>query len=261
MKKENVIWLSQKAYSLCIMAMGIKQLIYGRFDGNFLPSEWSTNIIYKLLAYPWGIAFTLAGLAFFLNKKAYEVALISGGIFLGLMILAHFPFVLFSENRYDLLSWSAVVQSSSFAGSSFILAASLRKDTNHQIKIIQWLEQLVPYGRIFFSIMLITYGADHFLYPDLVSTMVPSWIPFHYFWTYFAGLALIGAGLAIILKIKLKLVATLVGIMLFTWCLIIHIPNALADPSLTNGLEVNRAIVTFGFTGVALLIALTQDKH
>jgi len=31
---------------------------------------------------------------------------------------------------------------------------------------------------------------------------VPSWIPNHLFWIYFAGIALIGSGIAIILKIK-----------------------------------------------------------
>lgn len=261
MRKETIVWLSQRAYGICIVALGIKQLLYGHFDANFLPGAYSTNIVYQVLAYPWGVAFTLSGCAFLFNKKAYEAALISGGIFLLLTFFAQIPFVLFSSNRNNLLMWSAVVQGSSFAGSSFIMAASLKKDILVSNKIVKWLQQLIPYGRIFFSVMLITYGTDHFLFVDLVSTMVPSWIPSHIFWTYFTGTALIGAGVAIILQVKTKIVASLLGAMLFIWFLIIHIPTALADPHRMNGLEVNRVFVTFGFTGIALLIAFTNNER
>jgi hypothetical protein len=119
----------------------------------------------------------------------------------------------------------------------------------------RWLEHLIPFGGFFFSVMLVAYGIDHFLYLKGISTMVPSWIPAHYFWTYFAGIALIGAGITITLRIQLKWVATLVAIMFFSWLVMIHLPNAVVSPLANGGLEVTRVIVLFGFTGIMLLLA------
>ena len=63
---------------------------------------------------------------------------------------------------------------------------------------------MIPIGKIFFSITMISFGIDHFLYTGFVATLVPSWFADHNFWAYFAGVALIGSGVAIILEIKCK---------------------------------------------------------
>ena len=63
----------------------------------------------------------------------------------------------------------------------------------------------IPYGRIFFSIMMIVFGYDHFLYTQFVATLVPDWIPWHVFWTYFAGVALMGSGICIMFKVPIKI--------------------------------------------------------
>ena len=260
---EIVIRLSQKAYGICIVAMGTQQLAYGDFDPNFLPGAFSSNAVYQLLAYPWGIAFTLSGIALLINKKAFEVALISGGVFLACSILAQVPYVIFVEpNRSNILTWSAALSALAFAGSSFQMAASLRNDTSIRKSniIIHWLEKLIPLAGIFFSMMLIIYGVDHFLFIEMVSTLVPSWIPNHYFWTYFAGVALIGAGVAIIFKIKVRIIASLLGTMIFLWFILLHIPRAMADPFVQRGRELTRVFVTLGFSGVAFLFAFVKSK-
>jgi uncharacterized membrane protein len=84
-----------------------------------------------------------------------------------------------------------------------------------------------------FSIPIISFGILHFLYAKDVADYVPSWMPNHIFWTYLAGTALIGSGLAIILKIKPQLAATLLGIMIFIWFVILHIPRVIVSPMLT----------------------------
>jgi uncharacterized membrane protein YphA (DoxX/SURF4 family) len=102
---------------------------------------------------------------------------------------------------------------------------------------------------------MILFGIDHFLYADFVSKLVPMWIPGQLFWTYFAGVALIGSGIGIILKIKLKLVATLLGVMIFLWLIMLHIPRAIADPYGDKGNEVTSVFEALGFSGIAFVIA------
>ena len=100
---------------------------------------------------------------------------------------------------------------------------------------------------------------DHIFYVDNISTMVPDWIPWHIFWTYLAAFALIGAGIAIIFKIKIKLAALLLAIMIFIWFVILHIPDAIAHPALFNGNAIVSAADALGFSGTALLIAVMEE--
>jgi hypothetical protein len=241
--------------------MGIQQLGYGEISDNFFPSAFSTNVIYQWLAYPWGIAFTLSGVAMLVNKKAYEISLISAGIFLLLFLVGQVPYMLFvSSHGNSLLYWAPAFESLAFTGASLVFAASCRENTNQSSVLLKLLDNLAPYAGAFFSCMLVGFGLDHFVYVEFVSAMVPGWIPSHYFWTYLTGTALIGAGIAITLKIKLKLVASLLGAMIFLWFLILHIPRAIENPFGSKGLELARVFVTFGFTGIALLFALSGES-
>ena len=105
---------------------------------------------------------------------------------------------------------------------------------------------------------MIIFGIDHFLYAQFVATLVPEWIPFPFFWTYFAAVALIGSGISFITGIKIKLVGLLTAIMLFIWFLILHIPRAVAMPELANGNEITSVFQALAFSGVALTTAFTQ---
>jgi len=88
-----------------------------------------------------------------------------------------------------------------------------------------------------------------------VKSLVPSWIPGDLFWTYFAAVALIGAGVAIIFRIKVKLVATLLGIMVFIWFLILHIPRAAVAQASDMGNELSSVFESLGVSGIAFVIA------
>ena len=102
---------------------------------------------------------------------------------------------------------------------------------------------------------MITFGITHFLYTDFVAKLVPNWMPFHLFWTYFAAVALIGSGVAIILNFKQQLVATLLGVMLFLWFILLHILRAIAEPFVNKGNEVTSVFQALAFSGIAFIIA------
>lgn len=258
---KSIISLSQKAYSISIIGLGIQQLAYGDFDPNILPQAFSTSPVYHLLAYPWGIIFTLSGIALLFNKKAFEIALISGGAFLALFLFAHLPYLLFfSPDR--IFMWSPAMGGLALAGSSLIMAASYQGSvtSSQSTFFIHWLKKLIPFAGIFFSLRLIVFGIDHFVYVKYVSGLVPSWIPGSYFWTYFTGVALIGAGVAIILKVQVKTVGILLGLMILFWCIFLHFPRAIGNPVGQRGLELTRVFVTLGASGIAFLLAFKKIK-
>ena len=61
--------------------------------------------------------------------------------------------------------------------------------------------------------------------------MVPSYMPWHLFWAYFVGFALLAASLSIATKIQVRWSGLLFGIMMFLFVAMMIIPGALADPT------------------------------
>jgi uncharacterized membrane protein YphA (DoxX/SURF4 family) len=105
---------------------------------------------------------------------------------------------------------------------------------------------------------MISFGLSHFYYTGTVADLVPGWIPAHLFWTYFAAIALIGSGIAIIIRFRVFLISNLLGLMIFIWFIILHIPRALVAPLANNGNEVTSAFSALAFSGIALVIANSQ---
>ncbi len=52
----------------------------------------------------------------------------------------------------------------------------------------------------------------------------------------------------------------LLGIMLFIWFVILHIPRAIADPNIDKGNEVTSVFEALAFSGVAFLIAFMPKR-
>lgn len=248
------------AYGFCIVATAILQMVYGTTD--FLPVFASNGPVYHLAVYVWDILWALSGVAMLFNIKGYTVSLVSAGVFLLLLFLVQIPHTLFFGNNVP-FEWAPVQETSAFAGCSLIMAGSysLAGRPAGSAPPWSWLEKLIPYGGFFFSVLLVVYGIDHFVYIAMVATFVPAWMPGSpAFWTYFCGAAMIAAGIAITLKIQLKLAGCLLAMMFFLWCIMVHIPRVLQVPVGQRELELTRVFLTFGFTGISLLIAFSGKK-
>jgi uncharacterized membrane protein len=89
--------------------------------------------------------------------------------------------------------------------------------------------RLAPLGPLFLATFLILGGIQHFVYATFVMQLVPAWIPSPRFWVYLTGTALIAGGIGILLPPTRRLAATLVGIMILLWVVMLHIPRALAN--------------------------------
>jgi uncharacterized membrane protein YphA (DoxX/SURF4 family) len=108
-------------------------------------------------------------------------------------------------------------------------------------------------GRIFYCIELVGFAIQHFLYAQFVATLVPSWIPGHLFWAYFVGVALCASALSILSGIYTRVAAGLLGMMFFSWVLILHLPRCFASPH--TGPEWTSAFNALAMAGGALVIA------
>jgi uncharacterized membrane protein len=81
-------------------------------------------------------------------------------------------------------------------------------------------------GRVSLGAFLVLGGIQHFLFAPFVATLVPAWIPGSLAWTYVAGVGLLAGGVGLMIPRTARLAAMLVGAMIFTWVIVLHIPRA-----------------------------------
>jgi uncharacterized membrane protein len=88
------------------------------------------------------------------------------------------------------------------------------------------IDKVAALTHLCFAMPLAAFGAEH-LSGGIPLTMVPSYMPWRLFWLYFVGVALIAASLSIATKIQVRWSGLLVGIMMFVFVAMLHLPGAI----------------------------------
>ena len=188
------------------------------------------------------------------RKKIRLISLLSGSVQLLIFCFYLVPYqFMYNPNYMSFGEWENAEKVLTLSGGAFIIAGLF--SMKNENPLTRWLAKLIPLGAILFSLTIICYGINHFLYAIDTADYVPSWVPYRLFWTYFAGTALIGSGIAIMFKIKPKLIATLLGTMIFIWFIILHIPRIIASPVEYLGGEFLGAFLALAYSGIAFVIA------
>jgi len=251
----NWIRVGRFFYGTALAGIGLQHFLYSAFQPLIFP-PWPHVPGIKIIAMVMGAGLIISGIIIVSSKSAEKLCLALGGIFGVIFLFSHVPyeFIIEPNSKIHLGLWTSALKELALSGGAFVLASSYTNGNGQPKRGADLLDKIKPYGRIFFAVMLVCFGLDHFYYPGFVSTLVPAWIPGPLFWTYFAGIALMGAGLAIALKIRLRLVSLLTGIMILIWFLILHIPGAVANPMTANGNEVTSAWSALAFSGIAFVL-------
>ena len=92
------------------------------------------------------------------------------------------------------------------------------------------LDKIVVLGNLCFALPLAVFGAEHLAAAKFIMLIVPSFVPWHLFWAYFVGFALLAASLSIATKIQVRWSGLLFGIMMFLFVAMMDIPGVLGDP-------------------------------
>jgi uncharacterized membrane protein len=93
------------------------------------------------------------------------------------------------------------------------------------------LEKLIVLGPVFFAAPLAAFGAEHLAVGRSMAGMVPHWIPWHVFWIYFVGLALIAAALSLAFSRCLRWSAPLLAILFLIFVFTMDLPATIAQPA------------------------------
>jgi uncharacterized membrane protein YphA (DoxX/SURF4 family) len=250
-------------YALAMAGVGFQLFFYGDFPSMILPPVHSGIPWLRFWAYLAGALLFLASFFIVVEKKGRVVSLLLGGILLAICCFYYIPYELAFDPYYkNLGEWGGAEKELALSGGALVIAGTFPKKnigSKTMGRLIHFLERLISFGGLFFSITMISFGIDHLLYTKPISTLVPNWIPNPIFWTYFAAIALIGSGLCIVFRFQLRVVASLLGIMIFLWFIVLHIPRAIGSPFAEMGNEVTSAFSALAFSGIALVIASSDQ--
>ena len=257
---ENLNRTGRIFYGVAIAATGIQQFFFPDFfQILFPPLPFAKNFLFYF-SQTVGAFLFVAGTAIALNIRIRQFAYSLVYLFLFFFIFCYIPYELFISpySPIHLGLWINPLKELAYAGGALIAAGQYPVRAAGSGQIPKWTRvagRFTPYGRIFFSITMISFGISHFYYAETVAGLVPDWMPGHIFWTYFAGVALFGSGIAIMLKYHVYKIGNLLALMIFLWFILLHIPRALANPAGDNGNEITSAFSALAFSGIALMIA------
>lgn len=255
-------------YGIGLVVYGALQLYYKDYRPAIAP-DWPNWLHLTPLVYLTGIALIAAGVVItgilpLRPEPSKKTCLLVGAFFLALLLFCHIPQILFiSENSpHHLGVWAAMLKEVSFCGGAFVMAGSYNIGLEAARKttlIEKAFNGLIPWGPVFFATNMVLFGFSHFFYNAFIAPLVPHYFGMPSTWTYIAGIALIGGGTCIALRIAKKPVAVLLAIMIFIWFLVIHVPNAISKPTESNGNEIVSAFDALLFCGIALVIAFAPS--
>jgi uncharacterized membrane protein len=239
--------LGRLFFAIAIVAFGTRQLVTGGFVRLVPPlPTWipSPGLWARLV----GLVLIALGVAIGTRYRARWAAAVLGALILLDFVLLHLPQAL--KDPLVGFRWTNPVKALAMLGGVIILTGALPEDDSGLARLFR---KLMPLGPLFLGGFMILGGIQHFVYADFVAQLVPSWIPGARFWVYFTGVALIAGGLGILLPKTQRLAATMSGIMIFLWVVLLHIPRALAD--LHDAGETSGVFEALALSGVAFILA------
>jgi len=183
----------------------------------------------------------------FQRQGAFAALLTAAIIFTFSFLIRYIPTIVKAQPKEILWNINAYKTLALIGGSLIVAVYFLRNNSPRSGKIF------LVIGTIFLSMFFIISGFAHFKFDDfIIDSLIPSYIPFHPFWTYFCGIALIAGGIGIQIYPLRKIAALSVGIMIAGWFLLLHIPRFFTninDPSDQMGL-----CESFAFAGVMFVL-------
>jgi uncharacterized membrane protein len=107
----------------------------------------------------------------------------------------------------------------------------LEKQVAVQIEIISEnvLGEISRTGAVLFAVSMMYFGYRHFTHGPGISRIVPAWMPWRLFWVYFTGVGLSASGLSILVRKCSRLAAFMLGVMLMSFVLLIHVPSMISS--------------------------------
>lgn len=250
----NLLQTGRRMFAIGMAGLGFfcfvfRDFIIGR------PPEWQQhlgdNIAFGAVC---GSIVIIAALALLIGRQGGIAALTIAIMILVLSVFRHLP--LFMND------WVNAYKALALLGGALIAAGTFLHDDNRLLTLhagTGTINTLILAGTILLASFFIAAGYAHFKWANGVQFLIPEFIPFRLFWTYFCGVCLLAGGAGILIPRTRRLAALLSGIMVLGWFLLLHIPRFVTNP--TDPSDRLGLFESFTFVGEFFMLAAWFKKQ
>lgn len=201
-----------------------------------------------------GAILMICGAMIAAKKQARAAAVIIGIVVLIAVLGLHLPRSVRSGNFGD--EWLNFFKWLAMAAGAFLVA-----DTFKSPGLWSWIERVTGLfsrnAKWLLAVFMIGAALLHVRFASPISQYyIPAWIPGRLFWTYFTAGTLTAGGIGILIRSTARLAALLTSLMIFLWCLLLHIPRTVAEPR--NPAEWCGIFEALAFSVIAFVLAQRQ---
>jgi hypothetical protein len=208
--------LGRKVLGVALLGYGVENVLFGHYvvaRAAPWPADPSAQFA---VACATAAVFLTGGVAFLTRRFVLPAGLSTAALIVGWMLVRHLP-VAWAGPAWS-GDWTNVLKAATLASGALAVAVTDRSPT----PLLSTLRTLAPYVTGAFFLLC---GIQHFMFVSFVKTLVPWFIPGAVFWTYFAGVALIAAGVGFWTPPVRRIAATMAAAMVFSWVFLVHVPQ------------------------------------
>ena len=239
--------LGQLFLALALIGFGLENVVFGHYVVARAAPWPSDPQPQHIVAYVTGILFLAWGGAIVAGRWTREAAIQAAVLILGWSLCLHWPKAVAGPPLGG--DWTNALKAVVLAAGLVVVAARSPGAPNAPLAALR---RIAPHACVPFFLLA---GIQHILFVQFVETLVPPFIPFGRFWTYFAAGALLAAGFGLLAPPVRRLAATLTGLMVFSWVFLVHVPLIFR----VGPVEWLGVFEALGISGVCLLLAPTRQ--
>ena len=246
----NFFKLGKVFFAFSILAIGIIHIVTASFSAVLFPLPPSSSLT-TVLSFTSGAVMAIAGALMLTKKYAYSGAVLAGIILLLFLLALHLPILL--HDLHNSGQWTASCEVFELFSGALILAGGALTAYSSENGKIKNGATLITTGRVLFATGLIAFGILDYLYGRFIRMLVPAWMAWRLFWSYFILIAFVGIAISFLIQKQVRLAALLLGLMFFIWMCLLHLPGVISNPGKEAGWT--SLFIALAMSGVALLLS------
>lgn len=211
------------------------------------PFSPSTQLLSVLI----GAAFLGCGVALLSDRGAGTVAFVLSVAATVCAAAVYAPRIARTVHHPD--PWTGGAEMLAFGGGTLVLGAMLLWNGRGGAGVA-----VRRLGELLFALPMIVFGVQHLVYGKFVARLLLPWMPWHLFWAYFVGLAFLAGGAAILVTVRARLAATLLGVMFSLWVVLLHAP--LIWSHLHDVTQWTSGLVALAMAGCSFSVAAGAER-
>ncbi len=229
-------WIPQGKFlfALAITGFGLITFITGQLPKAFSPAIESTSLRLTVVVIC-GLIFIASGIGLMINRFATNAGFLIFFFFLADLI---YPQLITSlQQPTNAGQWTLTLELLALASGACFL-------TNNQL--------LQKIARYTFALSFIGFAVLHYMYADYIVTLIPAWMPAHYFLNALVLAGFIATSASLILNIATGPATFAFALMFCLWVITLHIPRCILHPS--NEAEWSSLCIAIAMAGIGFLI-------